>query len=345
MSPNNKINFGGILEPLVESLERNQRQPGRLAGQDVIVPGTDKITAIIAVDSENHIHLLIAPASQDDSRFSKLDLKGLKIANREWAVSGRPAQEYLDILCLTGDLPAFRRPFLRFAEDVLYEISKTDRAPSDAVYRTGVKWKHFWSDGALAEITSEWLHGLAGELSFLAYLIEKFGSSAVKNWAGPLGKDHDFQTGTELAAEIKASADMPFKIQCNIRQLDSSIFKKLYVVCYRVVSSENGILLPSLVEKIENMLAEDENAVDDFRGKLAAAGYARQSERLYESHPLEISPASVFLVDDAFPKIAEGSFLRAPDHRISNIRYTVQLTGIPEIPLEGIGSDLELLAK
>lgn len=345
MSPNNKINFGGILEPLVESLERNPRQPGRLIGQDVIVPGSDKITAIIAVDSENHIHLLIAPASEDDGRFSKLDLKGLKIANREWAVSGRPAHEYLDILCLTGELPSFRRPFLRFAEDVLYEISKMEHTPSDAVYRTGVRWKRFWSDGELTEVTSEWLHGLAGELSFLVYLTETFGPSAVKSWAGPLGKDHDFQTGTDLAVEVKASADMPFKIHCNIRQLDASIFKKLYIVCYRIASSEKGITLPVLVEKIEGLLVDDGEILDGFHEKLAAVGYTRQSERLYEKHLLEISPAAAFLVDDVFPKIAEHSFIKPPDHRISNIRYTLQLTGIPEIPLGEIEADLKLLAE
>ena len=342
MSHNNKISFGGILGPLVESLERKQRQPGRLVGQDVVISESN-IEAIIAVDANNDIHLLISPAQGDDSRFARLDLKGLKIENHEWSVSGRSSQNYLDVSCSTGTLPAFRRPFLRFAEDVLYEISKTKNAPAEAVYRTGMKWKRFWSDGALNEITSEWLHGIAGELSFLNYAIDRFGPDVVYCWAGPGGKDHDFQTGTDLAVEVKASVDMPFKIRCNIRQLDASIFKKLYVVCYRIVSSENGITIPTLVERIEGIIADNEQVLDSFHEKLAAAGYSRQSEEAYNQHSLEISSAAVFFVDDSFPKIAENSFVIPPDHRISDIRYTVQLTGLKELSLDDIESELKLL--
>ena len=345
MSHNNTISFGGILGPLVESLERKQRQPGRLIGQDVVISDDENITAIIAVDGEDNIHLLISPVHGADDRFSRLDLKGLKIENHEWSVSGRSAKHYLDVSCLTGTLPAFRRPFLRFAEDVLYEISKTKNSPADAVYRTGMKWKRFWSDGALNEVTSEWLHGIAGELSFLTYLIDKFGTASVFNWTGPARKDHYFQTGTNLAVEVKTSLDMPFKIRCNIRQLDSSIFKKLYVVCYRVLSSEKGTTLPTLVERIENMIGDDEQIMDNFHEKLAAAGYNRQSEQVYIQHPLEISSAAVFLVDDSFPKIAESSFVSPPDHRISNIRYMVQLTGLNELTLDAVETDLKYLAE
>lgn len=340
MSLNNKISFGGILGPLLESLERKQRQSGRLVGQDVVISEREDIQAIIAVDADDDVHLLISPAHSEDARFSRLELKGLKVENRGWSVSGRPVQGYLDVSCSTGTLPAFRRPFLRFAEDVLYEISKTKNTPADAIYLTGMKWKRFWSDDVLNEVTSEWLHGIAGELSFLSHLIDKFGSASVSAWAGPARKDHDFQTGTDLAVEVKASVDMPFKIHCNIRQLDPSIFKKLYIVCYRVAASEKGVPLPALVEKIEGMLGGDEKILDNFHEKLAAAGYSRQSEQAYNQFPLEISPASVFLVDDSFPKIAESSFVSPPDHRISNIRYTLQLVGLDGLTLDDIAGEL-----
>jgi hypothetical protein len=345
MSHNNAISFGGILGPLVESLERKPRQSGRLIGQDVVISDNENVTAIIAVDADDNIHLLISPAQDDDNRFSQLDLKGLEIENHEWSVSGRPATHYLDVSCSTGTLPAFRRPFLRFAEDVLYEISETKNAPAAAVYRTGMKWKRFWSADTLNEVTSGWLHGIAGELSFLTHLIDKFGPASVSSWVGPSGKDHDFQTGTDLAVEVKASVDMPFKIRCNIRQLDASIFKKLYVLCYRVLSSEKGTTLPTLVERIESMIGDDEQILDNFYEKLATAGYNRQSEQAYNQHPLEISSAAVFCVDDSFPKIAESSFVNPPDHRISNIRYTVQLTGLNELTLDAVDTDLKSLAK
>jgi hypothetical protein len=342
MSPN-KISFGGVLGPLVESLERSQRQSGRLTGQDVVISENRGISAIIALDTEDNIHLLIAPADGDETRFAALDLKGLKIERREWVVSGHPAQTYLDLSCLTGTSPAFRRPFLRFVEDVLLELSRPDQKSADAIYRTGMRWKRFWSVDNSREITSEWLHGLAGELSFLIALIRKVGPGAVYNWSGPLGKDHDFQTGTDLGIEVKASVDIPFKIRCNIRQLDTTLFKKLYVVCFRITPSEQGTNLVDLVDEVSGLLSGDEHAADNFYGKLAAAGYSRELENSYRERFLQISSPSVFLVDDSFPRIAEGSFVTPPDHRISEIHYALQLTGLKELTPNDISSDLEFL--
>jgi hypothetical protein len=341
----NEISFGGILQPLIESFERSPRQAGRLVGQDVILSTRKDVQAVIALDSENDIHLLISPAAADESRFSQLELHGLKITNREWAVAGRATQQYLDITCSTGSLPSFRRPFLRFAEDVLYEISHPGVLPADAAHRTIIRWKRFWSADVSMEITTEWLYGLVGELTFLADLIQRFGSDVVRVWSGPLGKDHDFQTGTDLGVEVKSSVEMPFKIHCNIRQLDPSIFKKLYIVCYRITASEAGSSLPDLVQQIENLIGNDEGVMDDFYQRLAAIGYSRQFEPNYKEHPVTISAASVFSVNDSFPKIIENSFINPPDHRISNIRYTLQLIGIPELKIDAIVQDLERFSK
>ena len=344
MSHNN-FSFGGILSPLVESLEKKARQQGHLIGQDVILPDSANVNTIIAVDAEDNIHLLISPANNDDNRFSRLDLKGLNIENREWSVSGHATQTYLDVSCAIGALPAFRRPFLRFAEDVLFEISKATGSPDEAVYRTGMRWKKFWSTDVPAEVTLEWLYGIAGELSFLIHLLREFGSGVVGNWAGPSGKDHDFQAGTDVAFEVKASNDIPFKIHCNIRQLDPSLFKKLYVVCYQVTSSESGVTVPELVGEIENMFADDEGGLDNFHEKLISAGYSRQAEQIYTQHRLTISSPAVFLVNESFPKIIESSFKSPPDHRIRDIRYTVQITGQEELSLDDVSNDLKLLKK
>ena len=335
----NEINFGGILQPLVESLEKNPRQRGKLSGQEVII-SKKEVKAIIAVDSENNIHLLITPAPDKDNNLTKLDLKGLKIANREWAVSGNKLKKYLDISCSTGILPSFKRPFLRFAEDVLFEISDSDVSPADAVYKTGVRWRKFWSPDVETEITREWVHGLFGELLFLTDMIYRFGAGVVDSWMGPLGKDHDFQTGNDLAVEIKTSVETPFRISCNLRQLDASIFKILYIACYRLTLSEKGLSLSDLVKGIEKLMDNEESSLDKFYERLMATGYARQLEPVYNSFRLDYSPASLFLVDNNFPKITESSFINPPDHRITGIRYSLQLTGLTELKIDDIKDDL-----
>lgn len=337
-----KISFGGVLQPLVDSLERNPRQEGRLVGQDIVMTGRSDTQAIIALDANNDIHLLITPTTNGDSRLSEIDLKGLKVADIEWSVGGRSPQRYLDISCSTGIMPAFRRPFLKFAEDVLFEISQSAASPADAIYRTSLRWRKFWSPDIEKEITREWIHGLFGELLFLTDLVERFGPTVIDSWTGPLGKHHDFQTGTKLAVEIKTSADVPFRINCNIRQLDSDLFEKLYVVCYRLTTSENGTTLPELVKHIAKLIEGNESLLEKFYDRLVAAGYTLQLESAYFDFRLNHSQATVFHVDKDFPKIVEKSFINPPDHRISGIRYILELTGIKELTVGVIVNDLRL---
>lgn len=336
-----KISFGGVLQPLVESLERNPQHAGRLVGQDVVLYGRKDIQAIIALDAENNIHLLISPSSKNNSRLSKFDLKGLKITDAEWVVAGRPSQIYLDISCLTGKLPLFKRPFLRFAEDVLFEISESGETPADAVYRTCFRWRKFWSPEVGIEITKEWIHGLFGELLLLTDLIQRFGVSVIDCWTGPLGKDHDFQIGTDLAVEVKTSVDIPFTITCNIRQLDPDLFKQLYIVCYRLTRSENGTTLPELVRRIEELMGNDEILLDTFYKLLMTTGYTIQLESIYSEFRLSHSKASVFNVDNNFPKIVEKNFTKPLDHRITGIRYTLQLTGLDVFTIDNVKNELK----
>lgn len=331
------------MQPLLDSLSKNPRREGYLSGQDVVVPGRDDLRVVIALDSDNDTHLLISPVAID-TKFSQFDFRGLKIGSKNWIINGSSTQSYLDISCATGELPSFSRPFIKFCEDVLFEVSHAGVAPAEAVYRTGLRWKRFWTPD-LREVTREWLYGMCGELTFLMELIQKVGPAAVKKWTGPLGKDHDFQVGTTVGIEVKVSAEMPFKIQCNIRQLDPTIFKKLYVVCYKVGDSESGTSLPDLVKRIEKLIGESLEDLDSFYERLAAAGYNRQLESVYREHAVSISSSVVFHVDSDFPKITEGDFTEPPDHRISAIRYSLQLTGLKELAFNDIADDLVMFGN
>lgn len=330
---------------MVESLERNPQHAGRLVGQDVVLHGRKGIQAIIALDSNNDIHLLIYPSSKNDSRLSKIDLKGLAIADTEWAVAGRPSRLYLDISCSTGILPLFRRPFLRFAEDVLFEMSDSQSAPADAVYKTCFRWRKFWSPDTGQEVTREWVHGLFGELLFLNDLMKRFGPAVINYWTGPLGKDHDFQKGRDIAAEIKTSVGIPFTITCNIRQLDPDLFRQLYVICYQLTPSKAGTTLPDLVRKVEQQIKKDEVLLDKFYQLVMATGYTVQLESAYDEFKLEYSKAAIFRVDQNFPKIVEKSFTVPPDHRISGIRYALQLTGLDELTIDDVATELKRFSK
>lgn len=346
MKPSNtsrsESQFGGVLQPLVDVLRRSAKRPGHLTGQEVVIPRSD-VHAIVALDTADDVHLLITPAAGDDSRFARLDLRGLRIADRDWSVIGRTPQRYLDISCSTGTSPSFLRPFLRFAEDVLYEVATPEIDPAEALYRTGLRWRRFWSPDAGAHVTEEWVRGLCGELRFLQQLVERFGAQASLSWSGPLGHDHDFQHGTEVAVEVKTSSEMPFTVHCNLRQLDPGIFSRLYLVCYRVSRSENGLSLPDLVTELEGLLGANEELLDALYRSLAGAGYRRDFESTYSEFRFEISEAAVFPVGDGFPKLTETSFSSPPDHRISNIRYSLQITGLDALSFDAVANELQTL--
>lgn len=337
------LSFEGVLQPLVSLLEKNPRQKDKLVGQEVATNRKDT-SAIIALDFTNNIHLLIAPAGER-SHLPKIDLKGLKVSNTRWLVSGHPVNNYLDVSCSTGVMPLFKRPFLRFAEDILFEISQSQITPADAVHKTSVRWKKFWSSDSGNGVTKEWVHGLFGELLFLKSITGQFGADVVNCWTGPLGKDHDFQTSTILAVEVKTSVNMPFQINCNIHQLDSNLFKKLYIVCYCVATSNDGTTLPELVKDITHLIESNELLLEKFYELLAATGYKLSLESVYNDFRLSHSKAAIFRVDKNFPKITEESFIKPPDHRINNIRYTLELAGVKALKIEDISNDLQRLGE
>lgn len=339
ISRNTKASFTGALQPLVDLLSRSERQPGRLSGQEVVVPEQDA-KVIIALDSEDNIHLLISSHDFADTRLEKIGLRGLKVDFREWSVAGMPTQNYLDLSCATGSLPAFKRPFLKFSEDVVHELSQEPGTPGDAVYRTCMRWQRFWTTEIQSDISREWLYGIYGEILFLNELIKRFGPGVVQRWEGPLGSDHDFQVNTNLAVEVKTSSKVPFVIHCNIRQLDTDLFDKLFLLCYRLTISDAGLSLPDLVKVTENLLGNENVMLDKFYERLAAAGYQRQLESSYSQHLFDASAPAVFPINETFPRITERSFTTAPDHRIDGIRYTLTLAGLEKLEIDDVIDDL-----
>lgn len=334
-----------MLESLVDSLQRVPLQEGKLSGQDIIIHNKHNVQAIIALDAGSNLHLLLTPTKEKESKLSTIKLKGLSINEVEWIVTGRENQVYIDISCKTGSLLGFKRPFLHFAEDVLLEISENEDLPSESIYKTCLRWKKFWSPNTSKMVTSEWIHGIFGELIFLIELLERFGVNTIKSWTGPLGRDHDFQSSNDLAVEIKTSLSIPFKINCNLKQLDTSLFKQLYIICYHITELDEGSTLPDLIRHIERLIGDNEIILEKFYELLMSSGYELQLESLYNEHKFLYSPGAVYLVDNNFPKIVETSFVNPPDHRISGIRYTVELTGIKEESIDSVTEELMILGR
>ena len=330
--------FAGILQPLLTSLQRHTPAAGQLIGRDLVLPRPDT-HSLLAIDAEGNIHLLLTPPAADPSRFRRFSMRSLTIGNQNWIVHGREAASYLDLACATARSPAFARPFLGFCEDVLTDIADSDALPEHAVHRACLRWRRFWTSDTSSAFTVDWVHGLAGELSFLGDLVLRHGPQTVAAWMGPEGKDHDFQVGTELAAEIKTSTAMPATIECNLNQLDPGIFGRLFLVCYHITPASEGSSLPLLAEAVEKALVEDEEALDLFWERLSKTGYRRELDERYREVCFSLSPPSIFRINEEFPALRLGSFRSPPDARIKRIRYSVQITGVVPEPNDVLDTD------
>lgn len=331
----NNQSFSGVLFPLVESLEKNKPAEGKLSGKEIVLPGKD-LLAIIAYDFTGNLHLLI-PQSGEKSmveRFNNIPLKGITVILNELEIEGYPRQQYFDLCCITGSYPTFKRPFLRLVEDILFDLTNTVLMPIECVYKTFIKWQSFWSKEKTEEVSKDWIQGLYGELVFLSQMIDDFGPKVLMNWTGPNGLDHDFQTGTKLAVEIKTSTLNPSVIVCNIKQLDSKLFDKLYLGCYQINYGEaEGSTLPEIVYNIISKL-EDVPDLTEFYNKLALVGYVWEDEDQYRKLIIRDCNLTIYQVTESFPKISENSFKISPDHRISNIKYKLELVGLESLKYE-----------
>lgn len=328
------MNYGGILQPLLESVEQSVPSgTARLAGQEVITERND-VKVFLAVDGDQNVHFLLSPAPSDDHRFSRFQLAALTIQRQSWAVGGAPVQPYLDLMCARGTDRAFRRPFLSLCEDLLLDMDRGGVRPEDAAYRTCARWQRFWTadDDALPSI--EWIRGLIGELLFLERLSVTLGAAAVNAWTGPEGRDHDFQALTRIAFEVKVSSVVPYLVECNLNQLDETLFDELYLVCYFATRAAEGETITGVVSRIENLFLEDDATTETFLARLAQTGYRRQKRADYEAIRLQVQGPAFFRVDAAFPKITTASFRAPLDARVRGVRYNLQLVGVESLPAD-----------
>ncbi len=323
------MNYAGILPPLLESLLARERpHENVLLGYEISV-GRPGVKAVIAVDAASNPHFLLTPPASAPSRFERFQLRSLRIANHDWSVAGEPVGSYLDAACrITGS--SLVRPFLSFCEDVLRDLDQGCSA-EDAVYRTCVRWHRFWTEEGTESPPETWIRGTLGELQFLHDLIVEHGPRAVGLWTGPDAADHDFQAGTAIAFEVKSSTHMPFTIDCNLRQLDTTIFPALYLVCFLLKPADDGASLVSVAEAIEQLVHHDELSLDLFFQRLARAGYKRHLEEEYRRHRYSLASPEYYAITTDFPRLTVQSFSNPPDGRIRDIRYQLQLTGLPSL--------------
>ena len=180
-----------------------------------------------------------------------------------------------------------------------------------AVLRTMLRrvrmWQQFMTRGA-APLSSEAELGLAGELYFMALLLEAGVSheSVLSGWVGPDDAPQDFLLGNG-AIEVKAtmsSSGFPVKIG-SLEQLDDAIASPLFLAAVRFAGGMGGATLPEMVAEVERRLEDEPGATDLLRERLMVAGYSDAYAGQY-SRRFEPKEWRVLSVSEGFPRLTPG---------------------------------------
>ena len=160
----------------------------------------------------------------------------------------------------------------------LFTVSSTD---IDGNFdETMSKWKAFF-DRWGAPLSPEEQRGLFGELIVLEHLIEAGSSTRVRDWVGPEGKLHDFESA-EWHIEVKTSMkNDPTAMIHPLNQLDPHELSFNLVVVK--IKPGEAITLPEKIavmrrhEKICNIPAN----LDHFDNMLKEIGYSKADDHHY----------------------------------------------------------------
>ncbi len=183
------------------------------------------------------------------------------------------------------------------------------------------KWKSFFAQQKIIIMSEERQQGLFGELLFLNYLIDEYGTSAVFFWAGCKYETHDFYIN-KSAVEVKTtSTKAPYKMHISSEyQLDmDDVSKQLFVAFYAFRKSESdGKKLPEIVNEIRDKIDTNIGARNRFDECLEEYGYFDGLEERYSTGYI-VRENFYYYVTDCFPRITKEMLLKG----VTNCQYDV----------------------
>jgi hypothetical protein len=159
-------------------------------------------------------------------------------------------------------------------------------------------------------------------------------------WHDELNAEHDFNLGT-VDLEVKATLMEARTHQIgSVYQLKRSDRRNLFLASFQFTKDQHpgSVRLPSLVDAATvGASEEDRSLVDRLMVRLHKLGYRPESAAHYRLGLAHRAAPSVFLVDDAFPKLVPTAISGLPAEilsRISDVSYRINLDGLTGSSLE-----------
>jgi len=164
----------------------------------------------------------------------------------------------------------------------------------------------------------------------LEKLLDKENYNAIDFWVAEERKE-DFLINSNII-EVKATLNSNHVHIINgIDQLliIPNFNKYILSIILTKRDSINKINLPCLIDKVNDKIKENPEKTELFYFKLKQRKYDIRDREEYLNFNYEFITASYFFIDENFPKLTTKELSKALNNRISKIRYTIDLEGLP----------------
>lgn len=219
--------------------------------------------------------------------------------------------------------------YFTFCEDMVSAVTNilNEEDALNALKKRFITWKTMFKQIQVADVSSEVIQGLFGELYFLKnYMLENYSpNESVGAWSGADAKSKDYIVNNEWF-EVKTIGSNTNKVQISsLSQLSSPVVGHLVVIKVEAMSDEFigqdcsiSMLMSSILANIRDEITEElflkkiKAVVGNITDKVLNAKYVVKSTNLY-------------LVDDNFPRLQETNI---PYREIEDVKYTLNISSL-----------------
>ena len=260
------------------------------------------------------------------------ELNGLEVKYETFGEPGKPKTDYIIITC---SLNAYYKDYCKIIKEIISDFDSGKFDYGVSVIKIIKKWKHFWANDKKDIMTDDNILGLVGELLFLQKTILLYQGDAVDYWTANRGVEDFIRINNviEVKSSIKANhahtingIDQLLVIPGKMKHILSLLFTR--------TNADEGLNLPTLIIAIIKLLESDPAAIDLFIKKVKTRGYDIRDEEDYLDIKFVFYKGGFFLVDEYFPKLTTLELKLPLSPRISEIRYTLDMEGLPHLKFE-----------
>lgn len=253
------------------------------------------------------------------------ELPDLPPSSLQVLVRANPRKDGKYAVCFSLVNQSLKDTFISLCWDIVVSTygAETRKAGVEAAVNRFAKWLVLMEKGRNSKLSDAVVRGMVGELAVLRDIcIPEYGSPhAITGWIGPLHADRDFEYEDDWFEVKTVSLSRETVSISSFDQLDIDRSGTLVLAGIEKTtdSDADAISLNSLVQDIEELLGEDQDALSTFRVRLVLNGYDESDERAAEL--FHLYGFEKYRVYDDFPRIRKSKLTS----EISNGEYTLTI--------------------